>query len=122
MGQPVEQSGCHFSVAEDGGPFAEAEVGGDDDAGALIKLAQQVEEQCSTGGAERKISELIEDQQVEANQCFGDLTGFASGLLLFKRIDQFDGREEADFPTMTLDGLDAKGGRDMGFAGAWSTD
>ena len=40
MGQTVEQSGGHFGVAEDGGPFAEAEVCGDDDAGALVELAQ----------------------------------------------------------------------------------
>ena len=40
VGQAVEQRGCHFSVAEDGSPFAKAEVGGDDDAGALIKFAQ----------------------------------------------------------------------------------
>ncbi len=48
VGQAVEQRGRHFGVAEDGRPFAEAEVGGDDDAGALIKLAQQVEQQRST--------------------------------------------------------------------------
>lgn len=48
MGETVEQSCRHLGVAEDGGPFAEAEIGGDDDAGALIKLAQQMEEQRST--------------------------------------------------------------------------
>lgn len=47
MGQAVEQSRGHLGVAEDGSPFAEAEVGGDDDAGALIEFAQQVEEQRS---------------------------------------------------------------------------
>jgi hypothetical protein len=35
MGQPVEERGGHLGVAEDGGPFAEGEVGGDDD-GALF--------------------------------------------------------------------------------------
>lgn len=43
----VEQSVGNLGVTEDRGPFAEAEVGGDDDAGALIKLAQQVEGQRS---------------------------------------------------------------------------
>lgn len=43
MGQAIEQSCRHLGVAEDRGPFAEAEVGGDDDTGALIELAQQVE-------------------------------------------------------------------------------
>ena len=45
MGEAVEQGSGHFRVAEHRGPFAEAEVGGDDDAGAFVKLAQQVEEQ-----------------------------------------------------------------------------
>jgi hypothetical protein len=40
MGQPIEQRGCHLGVAKDGGPFTEAEVGGDDDAGALVEGAQ----------------------------------------------------------------------------------
>ena len=47
MGQPVQQSRGHLGVSEDGGPFAEAEVGDYDAAGALVELAQQVEEQRS---------------------------------------------------------------------------
>jgi len=47
MGKPIEQRGGHFGVAEHTGPFAEAEVGGNDDAGALVEFAQQVEEQCT---------------------------------------------------------------------------
>jgi hypothetical protein len=47
MGKPVEQRGRHLGVAKDAGPFAEAQVGRDDDAGVLVKLAQQVEEQCA---------------------------------------------------------------------------
>ena len=31
VGEPVEKCGGHLGVAEDGGPFAEGEVGGDDD-------------------------------------------------------------------------------------------
>lgn len=45
MGKPVEQRGRHLGVAA--GPFAEAQVSRDDDAGVLVKLAQQVEEQCA---------------------------------------------------------------------------
>jgi transposase-like protein len=33
MGQPIEQRGGHLGVAEDARPFAEGEVGGDDDRG-----------------------------------------------------------------------------------------
>ena len=45
VGEPVEQCGCHLGVAEDGWPFAEGEIGGDDDRGALIEAADQVEEE-----------------------------------------------------------------------------
>ena len=45
MGETIEKRGCHLGVAEDGGPFAEAEIGGDDDAGALVELGEQMEQQ-----------------------------------------------------------------------------
>lgn len=48
MDEPIEQRSRHLGVAKHAGPFAEAEVGGDDDAGALIEFAQQMEEQCAT--------------------------------------------------------------------------
>ena len=35
--EPVEQSGGHLRIAEHGGPFAEGEVGGDDDRSAFIR-------------------------------------------------------------------------------------
>ena len=103
-------------------PFAEAEIGGDDDAGALVEFAQQMEEQRTTGGAEWQISQFVQDHQVELDQGLGDLTGLALGLFLFERVDQFDRREEADLSAMMFDGLDAEGGRDMRFAGARSAD
>lgn len=48
MGKPIEKRRGHFGVAEHGGPFAEAQVCGDDDAGALVEFAQQMEEQRAT--------------------------------------------------------------------------
>ena len=46
--EPIKQRGGHLGIAEHLGPFAEAEIGGDDDAGALVELAQQVEHQRTT--------------------------------------------------------------------------
>ena len=43
------------------------------------------------------------------------------GLFLFQRIDQLDGREEADLPAVVFDGLDAEGGGGMGFARSGAT-
>ena len=45
MSEAVEKRGCHLGVTEDGGPFAEAEICGDDDAGALVELAEKMEQQ-----------------------------------------------------------------------------
>ena len=39
MGEAIEEGCRHLGIAEDGGPFAEAQVGGDDDAGALVEMA-----------------------------------------------------------------------------------
>ena len=51
MGQAVEQSCGHLGVAEHGGPFAEAQIGGDDHAGALVEFAQKMEQQRAARGA-----------------------------------------------------------------------
>ena len=65
MGKAIEQGGGHLGIAEHGGPFAEAQVGGDDDTGALIELAQQVEQQRPATGTEGQIAQLVEDHEVE---------------------------------------------------------
>ena len=122
MGEAVEQGGGHLGIAEDRGPFAEAEVGCDDDACALVKLAQQVEEQRPTLGAEGQVAQFIKDHHVELGQAFCDLPSLALGLFLFEGVDQFDRREESDLTAMMRDGLDAMGRRDMGLSGARTAD
>lgn len=42
MSEAIEQCGGHFGVAEDIGPFGEAQVGGDDHAGAFVEFGQQL--------------------------------------------------------------------------------
>ena len=66
VGEAVEEGCRHFGVAKDCRPFAEAEVRGDDDAGALVEFAQEVEEQRAAGGAEGQVAQFIkvdEDQK-----------------------------------------------------------
>ena len=122
MGEVIEQRCGHLGVAEDGGPFAEAEVGGDDDAGALIELTQQMEQQCPARCAERQTAQLIEDHQIDANQAFGDLSGLALGLFLLQRVDEFDRGAEPNLPSVMLDGLNAEGGGQVGFARSLSAE
>merc|ERR1711965_195347 len=48
----------------------------------------------------------------------GDLARLALGFLLFQRIDEFNGGEEADTFAVMFDGLDAEGGRKMRLPGS----
>ena len=43
VSEPVEQRRRHLGIAEHVAPLAEAQVGGDGYAGALVELAEQVE-------------------------------------------------------------------------------
>jgi hypothetical protein len=65
MGEPVEERGCHLGVAEDGRPLAEGEIGRDNDRGALVELADQVEEELTAGLGEGQIAEFVEDGEVQ---------------------------------------------------------
>jgi hypothetical protein len=45
VGDAIQQRGGHLGVAEHLPPFGEGQVGGDDQAGALVEFADQVEQQ-----------------------------------------------------------------------------
>ena len=77
VGQAVEQRGGHLGVVEDPGPFTEGEVGGDNQAGALVEFAQQMEQQGAAGLRERQIAEFIENDQVDLHEPVGDLARIA---------------------------------------------
>ena len=77
MGEPVEERRGHLGIPEDRRPLTETEVGGDDDAGLLVQLAEKVKQQGTPRGTERQISQLIEDQQVGMEQTGGNLPGLS---------------------------------------------
>lgn len=49
VGEAIEQRGGHLGAAEHADPLAEAEIGGDDDAGTLVEFAEEIEQQCAAG-------------------------------------------------------------------------
>lgn len=65
MGEPIEQRSGHLGIAEDGGPFAECQVGGDDDAGTFVEFRDQMEEQLPASLGEGQIAEFIERNELE---------------------------------------------------------
>ena len=66
MGQAAEERRCPLCVTEHGWPFAEGEVGGNDDPGAFVETADQVEQQLAAGLREGQIAKFVEDDEVEA--------------------------------------------------------
>jgi hypothetical protein len=49
VGQSIEQRGRHLGIAEHTRPFTEGKIGGDDDRGALVEAADEVEQELTAG-------------------------------------------------------------------------
>ena len=117
MGETVEQRGGHLGVAEDGGPFAEGEVGGDDDRGSLVEPAHQVEEQLPAGLGEGQVAEFVEDDEVAADELVCGAALASGAELGLEVVDQVD-----DVVAPAAGALSDAGPRDgdgeMGLAGA----
>ena len=64
------------------GPLREAQVRGDNQAGLLVELAQQVEQQRTTDLAEGQVAELIEDEQIDMHQSVRQAPLFTIELFL----------------------------------------
>ncbi|PZR80253.1 MAG: hypothetical protein DI537_39855 [Stutzerimonas stutzeri] len=84
MCNAVEQGGGHLGIPEHGRPFAEGQVGRDDDAGAFVELADQVEQELAARARERQISKLIEHHQVEPRELPSQGPALADPGLLFE--------------------------------------
>ena len=59
MGEAVEQGRGHLRVAEHGWALAEGKVRGDCDRGDLVELADEMEQQLSTGLREEVVAEAL---------------------------------------------------------------
>jgi len=81
VGEAVEQGRGHLGVAEHRWPFAEGEVGGDDDRGALVEPAHEVEQQLAAGLGEGQMAEFVEDDEVAPGELVGG-AALASGAVL----------------------------------------
>src|SRR6516164_1330991 len=95
MGQAVEQRGRHFGIAEHARPFPKRKIGGDDDGGALVKPADEVEQKLTAGLCERQIAELVENDEVHAGQMFGEPALPAVAGLGLEPVDEVDDVVEA---------------------------
>jgi len=121
MGQPIEQCGRHLCIAEYTRPVAEREIGSDNNGGALVEPADQMEEQLAASLSERQIAEFVEDDEVEPGQIIGEPSLPASAGFALHSIDEIDDGVKAAART-TADARSRDGDRQMRFAGAGSAD
>src|SRR5580692_262501 len=95
VGQAIEHGGGHLGVAEHLGPIGEGEIGGDQQRGVFVELADQVEQQLSARLAERQVAQFVDDDEIVAQQVLSQATAAAGGLFLLELIDQIDQIKEA---------------------------
>ena len=90
VSETIEQRRGHLGVAEDAWPFAEGEIGGDDDRGAFVKPADEMEEELSTRLGEGEIAEFVENDEVHAGEVIGEPSLPAIAGLGFEPVDEID--------------------------------
>ena len=117
MGQTVEQGCGHLGVAEDGRPFAEGEVGGDDDRSALVEPAHEVEEQLPASLSEGQVAEFVEDDEVAPGELVRGAALASGAEFGLEEIDQVDDVVEAAARALA-DAGPRDGDGEMGLAGA----
>jgi len=100
MGDPVEQRRRHFGITKDRHPFTELQIGGNDDTGLLIELADQVEEKRSSGFGERNVTQFINDDTICLTKLTDDFAGIAFSLFLNQGVDKINRIVEPDFLTL----------------------
>ena len=117
MSEAIEQRGGHLGVAKYARPFAESEIGGDDDRGAFVEPADEMEKELAAGLGEGQVAELVENDEVHAGEMIGDPALPTAAGLGFEPIDEIDDIVEP----ATGAGADAAsrdGDGEMGFAGS----
>jgi len=114
VSEPVEQRCRHLGVTEHRWPFAEREVGGDDDRGLLVKSADQVEQQLATRHREQQIAELVQDHEIEPVEMIGDTALPPGAGLGLEPVGQIDRVLEPDASTATHAGTADRDRQNLG--------
>ena len=117
VGDAIEQCAGEPFGAEDLGPLVEGQIACDQRRGALVALADGLEEQLGSGFRQGHITQFVDDQQFVS----GKLLLEASQVLLVASLDQFadqcSGGDEAD-AMAALTRCQTERQSDVGLAGA----
>jgi len=121
MRESIEQRRGHLGIAEHAAPFAERQVGRDDQRDALVEFAGQMEQQRAAILRERQVTQFIEHDYVPAQQARGESAGSARALLSIELIDQIHDAVEAH-PLALHHDLTRKRSGQMRLAGSGAAD
>src|SRR5436305_5580113 len=121
MGQAIEQRRRHLGVAEYARPFGEGEICRQDDRGALVKAADQVEQHLPAADREWQVTQLVEDDENDADELIGEAPGFSGTRFGLQLIDQVDCGEEPNARAVAH-AIGADRYRYMALAGAGAAD
>lgn len=119
MGNTTQKRGCHLCITKDGDPFPKLQVRCDDDAGLLVELAGEMEQQRAAELWEWDISQLVDDHAVQRCQLPYNFPGITLGLLSDQSVDQINRIEEARFFAL-IDQCGSQSNGNVGFACAGS--
>ena len=95
MGQPIKQRRGHLRIAEHGAPFAEGQVGGDDQRDTLVEFADQMEQERATILRERQVAEFIENDGILVEQAVRSMPGASRAFLGIELVHEIDDTVEA---------------------------
>jgi hypothetical protein len=115
--EPIEEGPGQPLRAEHGRPLVEGQVAGDQDRAALVAAAEDLEQQFRSGGRQRHVAELVDDQQLVGGQLLLQAQELPLVPGFQKLMDQGCGGGEADGEA-PLTGCQPEPESDVGLAGA----
>ena len=119
--EPVEQADGGGVLGQEPAPGLEGPVGADAEGAAFVGGGDEPEQQLGAGVVERGEAELVDEDEVVAQQGVDDPADGVVGQAAVEGLDEFGGGEVAD-PVPGLDGGDAEGDEEVGLAGAGRAD
>lgn len=120
MQEAIKSGTGHDGIAgKDVSPFREGFVGGDNDGGIfLISVADDLEEQGSSGGIQAEVADFIDDEQLGLSKHFHGMREPILGEGSSQTAGQLHGAEEEE-TVAEFGRQDSKGDGEMGLADSW---
>ena len=96
VGEAVDDGFGESGVGEDLGPFAEGQVGGDDQAAAFVAFGEDLEDELGGAVGQREIAQLVEDDELGAGVAADDAGELAAAVGFLEFVGEPGEGGEAD--------------------------